>query len=333
MAENNNNTFTVTITPKTFNGIITGNGDGIYNVAYTSLTKDQIDEIGKQFADRLSDEESGLKKIARTGEYKDLEKKPGIPNGYTQESTFNKIAFSGNYNDLNPASRPALTNWPNTKPAFHEVAFNGDYTKLSNTPNLNVSDNNSSITGLANVAISGNYGDLNGTPALATIATSGNYNDLNYKPFISINLTEFNNSNVSESINNQLKDLGNSNISILDCGNFKDTHNNNLIAVFEDKIIQFLSLKIGIFQIITDSNIFYIQNIDYYPNIGNNNPNYYILTTSIQDQSNYNTIYEDDVITQEQADQKLNNLSNIGHYNIIIIDIVNKIIFNKIISI
>ena len=195
---------------------------------------------------------------------------------------------------------------------------------------------NEDITNWNNKGISnfsGNYEDLNGTPILATVATSGDYNNLNHRPFISINLTEFNNSNVSESINNQLKDLGNSNISILDCENFKDTHNNNLIAVFEDKIVQFLSLKTGIFQIITDSNIFYIQNIDYYPNIGNSNPNYYILTTSIQDQSNYNTIYEDDVITQEQADQKLNNLSNIGHYNIIIIDIVNKIIFNKIISI
>lgn len=168
----------VKIYPNNFNAFITAEkvvdennqqlSNYVCNVTYTNLKDGQITEIGQQFAKHLSDTDengnskAGLHKVALTGDYTQLENKPSASN----LQGFHEVAFSGNYNDLNPATRPALTNWPNTKPAFHEVAFNGDYTKLSNTPNLNVSDNNSSITGLADVAISGNYGDLNNLPNL-----------------------------------------------------------------------------------------------------------------------------------------------------------------------
>lgn len=100
MAENNNNNaFTVTITPETFNGIITKNpnGDGTYNVTYTSLTEDQIHDIGQQFAKHLSDTDengnskAGLHKVALTGDYTQLEKKPSASN----LQGFHEVAFSG----------------------------------------------------------------------------------------------------------------------------------------------------------------------------------------------------------------------------------------------
>lgn len=97
MADNNNNAFTVTITPQTFNGIITGNGDGTYNVTYTSLTEDQIHDIGQQFAKHLSDTDengnskAGLHKIALTGDYMQLENKPSA----SKLQGFHEVAFSG----------------------------------------------------------------------------------------------------------------------------------------------------------------------------------------------------------------------------------------------
>lgn len=150
-----NNSYEINVTLDDFNGIITKNpnGDGTYNVTYTSLTKDQINEIGQQFAKHLSDTDengnskAGLHKVALTGDYTQLENKPSASN----LQGFHKAAFSGNTSELNndkgflttatnaytgsPAStitQKHINEWNNKGTSN----FSGNYEELQNKPNI-----------------------------------------------------------------------------------------------------------------------------------------------------------------------------------------------------
>lgn len=336
------------LTAANINGIVTAGQDGTYNITYTNLTANQIAEIGAAFEASM---QKNLKPVAiNNGDYDDLTKKPTIPNGYTQESTFNKIAFSGNYNDLDRATRPELTNWPNTKPAFHEVAFNGDYNNLSNLPNLNASANNSSISGLANVALSGNYEDLNGAPELPEddiayniinegetnesksikplklIAFTGNYNDLDTKPSHLKNILNL--SNFLDSTNNAiLSNFGQTNEFIMNFNTLKENniYLNQVIKILVDKFLTYGNEIVFInsnkrYDIINvyrelDSNLeVSLIIMDY---IGFNNTNYLDIR------------YNGDNFTSEIASEINQNLSIQQQQGTFIFDYKNNIIYCK----
>lgn len=315
-----NNSYEINVTLDDFNGIITKNpnGDGTYNITYTNLTAQQIKDIGEAFEAAM---ENNLKPVAiNNGDYDDLTKKPIIPNGYTEESTFNKIAFSGNYNDLTQATRPELTNWPNTKPAFHEVAFNGDYTKLSNTPNLNVSDNNSSITGLANVAISGNYNDLQNAP----ISLSSK-----------INLSLYSTNN--NSANNKLWHLEYYNNDyqcyITDYSNFKDENNKTLKSAIDELFEDFYKLKQCFIE--NQDGLYFITNMKKTTDKVNNPPDFDFERIDLLPISNTNFTQ----LLSNLADPNNNEINSLedllGALNFgfthchIIIDLKNDILFFK----
>jgi hypothetical protein len=107
-----NNSYEINVTLDDFNAFITADkvvdennqqlSNYVCNVTYTSLTKDQIHEIGQQFAKHLSDTDengnskAGLHKVALTGDYAQLENKPSASN----LQGFKKVAFSGKTSDL-----------------------------------------------------------------------------------------------------------------------------------------------------------------------------------------------------------------------------------------
>lgn len=144
----NNNTNTVTISPRNNSSIfnIKKDGKNIFSldddgnlVIIGNISTGKIDMTG---------EISGLADVALSGSYNDLINKPALKT----------VATTGSYNDL--------TNKPN----LSTVATSGSYNDLTNKPNLAI------------VATSGKYNDLTGKPSLAAVATSGSYNDLTNKP-------------------------------------------------------------------------------------------------------------------------------------------------------
>ena len=199
MADNYN----VSVTLDSFNGIITKNpnGDGTYNVTYANLTNGQIEAIGTAIKTAM---QTSLNEVALSGEYDDLNVKPGIPSGYTQESNFNKVAFSGKASDLDNTD-------DNDEQVFLTKAI-FDTTEASKITDGKIAEWD------AKSDFSGNYNDLNGAPALpidtedensvyitinedteneqriirpfSKVAFTNNYTDLN-NTFFSINFGEF----------------------------------------------------------------------------------------------------------------------------------------------
>lgn len=105
MADNNTYTLPV-LTAANINGIVTQgqNSDGTYNITYTNLTGEQIQQIGNAFEIAM---QTNLKNVALSGKYNDLNVKPGIPTGYTQASNFSRVAFSGKASDLDNTNNDA----------------------------------------------------------------------------------------------------------------------------------------------------------------------------------------------------------------------------------
>lgn len=116
-------TYEISVTLNKFNGIIADNGDGTYNVTYANLTNGQIEAIGNAIKTAI---QTSLKEVALSGEYDDLNIKPGIPSGYTQTSNFSNVAFSGSYNDLN--NKPI--DIEGQRQNFAKIAFTGEYSDL-----------------------------------------------------------------------------------------------------------------------------------------------------------------------------------------------------------
>lgn len=168
-----NNSYEVNVTLNDFNGIITKNpnGDGTYNVTYTSLTKDQINEIGQQFAKHLSDTDengnskAGLHKVALTGNYTQLENKPSASN----LQGFHEVAFSGQASALDNGTGNNVTFL--TKTAFDKSV--AGKIKQSDVNSWNAKSD-----------FSGNYEDLNNLPNLSAIAFNADYRNLQNAPEI-----------------------------------------------------------------------------------------------------------------------------------------------------
>ena len=115
------------------------------------VTKSYVDSGDTNNKNYINSKINTLSTVAKTGNYNDLNNKPGLK----------PVATSGDYNDLE------------NKPTLKPVATTGNYNDLYNKPALKP------------VATSGSYSDLTGKPNLHTVATSGSYNDLKDKPNIS----------------------------------------------------------------------------------------------------------------------------------------------------
>lgn len=115
------------------------------------VTKSYVDSGDTNNKNYINSKINTLSTVAKTGNYNDLNNKPGLK----------PVATSGDYNDLE------------NKPTLKPVATTGNYNDLDDKPALKP------------VATSGSYSDLTGKPNLHTVATSGSYNDLKDKPNIS----------------------------------------------------------------------------------------------------------------------------------------------------
>lgn len=149
----------VKIYPDDFNAFITAEkvvdknnqqlSNYVCNVTYTSLTKDQINEIGQQFAKHLSDTDengnskAGLHKVALTGDYAQLENKPSASN----LQGFHEVAFSGQASALDndsgflTAATNAYTNSVASNITNEDIIywnnksdFDGKWASLANKP-------------------------------------------------------------------------------------------------------------------------------------------------------------------------------------------------------
>lgn len=349
---NNNNAFTVTITPQTFNGIITGNGDGTYNVTYTSLTEDQIHDIGQQFAKHLSDTDengnskAGLHKVALTGDYTQLENKPSA----SKLQGFHKVAFSGKTSHLDN-DEGFLTTATN--------AYTGSPASTITQNRINEWDNKVNTNDLAPIATTGNYTDLNGAPALPedniaydiinegetnesrtikslkNVAFTGNYNDLFNIPQSfnkKINFASFSNTEATLSENNKLLTLGTDDCYILNFNQLKNQDNQYLNDIIKNIVFDF---KNNLIFYILCNNINNFLITDVYADLINNditNPNYIIITYSSIITNNYYTEqYKGNNFTIEEAENLLNNNLelNVIYNGILIFDYRNNIIYCK----
>ena len=179
------------LTAADINGIVTAGQDGTYDITYTNLTSNQIQMIGQAFEQAMSDT---LANVALTGNYDDINGAPQLPESawetvehaadeeheetWTSQELkgFSNIAFSGDYTDLNPNSKPSATNLQ----SFHPIAFSGDYTDLN--PNSKPSATN--LQSFHPIAFSGDYTDLNNIPNLSAIAFNADYRNLQNAPEI-----------------------------------------------------------------------------------------------------------------------------------------------------
>ena len=82
------------LTAADINSIVTAGQDGTYNITYTNLTANQIQQIGSAFEAAM---QTNLKPVALSGNYDDLENKPSASN----LQGFHEVAFSGKTSDLN----------------------------------------------------------------------------------------------------------------------------------------------------------------------------------------------------------------------------------------
>lgn len=320
------------LTAADINGIVTAGQDGTYNITYTNLTANQIAEIGVAFETAMK---NNLKPVAiNNGDYDDLTKKPIIPNGYTEESTFNKVAFSGKASDLNNDSG-FLTSFTEIDPVFSaSVAANITNNDIENWNNKS--------------NFSGNYEDLNGAPSLPEdinneghayetinnqrqlktlkdIAFTGDYNDLINIPstvnsLLSLNLFE-KEDNLAD--NNQLYQLGETNTYITDFDQFTAIVNSELTLA---TVIQNMALNN-----LNNGKSIYLKNnqTSYFVNkielITTNDTIQYIKFIIYTMRDNF-----DITLNSNNAQNQLNNLNLVPVLKCIIFDYINNIIYCKI---
>ena len=317
------------LTAADINGIVTAGQDGTYNITYTNLTANQIQQIGSAFEVAM---QTNLNPIALSGEYNDLIGAPSLPNSaletvehepdeehpetWTSQEVkkFSDVAFSGKANDLeNDAG--FLTSFTETDPIF------------SASPAANIT--NQDITNWNNKSdFSGNYEDLNRIPTLATVATSGNYNDLINKPQVTISLEGFTNSNISTEENNKLRFLGNTDAYILNYDNFLNSSNMSLKDIFLNSINKYLQTSINLTIKSTLYN-FLVNNIQSY-NPDGEEAIYYILNLLPINNCNYATIrYDLDDFNEDIANQQLSNLTITEQSFILIIDTIYNVLYFK----
>ena len=338
-----NNSYEINVTLDDFNGIITKNpnGDGTYNVTYTSLTKDQINEIGQQFAKHLSDTDEngnskvGLHKVALTGDYAQLENKPSTSN----LQGFKKVAFSGKTSDLTNDSGFLTIN---------TNAYTGSPASTITQNHINKWDSKVNTNDLAPIATTGNYTDLNGAPSLPEdinneghayetinnqrqlktlkdIAFTGDYNDLINIPstvnsLLSLNLFE-KEDNLAD--NNQLYQLGETNTYITDFDQFTAIVNSELTLA---TVIQNMALNN-----LNNGKSIYLKNnqTSYFVNkielITTNDTIQYIKFIIYTMRDNF-----DITLNSNNAQNQLNNLNLVPVLKCIIFDYINNIIYCKI---
>ena len=193
------------LTAADINGIVTAGQDGTYNITYTNLTANQIQQIGNAFEAAM---QTNLKDVALNGEYNDLNVKPGIPTGYTQESNFNKVAFSGKASDLdntdNTGEQVFLTSFTESDPVFAASAAatitNTQITKWNNQSSYSNLDDlpaQDLLYNFSKIAFTGDYNDL-----LLNIPAEKTINDY----IFNLDLSEAENQNLANllTIDNQI---------------------------------------------------------------------------------------------------------------------------------
>lgn len=266
-------TYNVSVTLDSFNGIITGNGDGTYNVTYTNLTNGQIDAIGAAIEKAVED---NLPEVALSGSYEDLDDIPENNEGKRQG--FHEVAFTGEYSILEhkpdlkdlaflntvPYDKvdeaPSLINQPfiydeeneqytDEKAPFDRVAFTGNYEDLKNKPVL-FDKTYDSLINAPGIPDEG-YTDFNDKSTIKTfheIAFTGNYNALSNKPEAMPTIQTF---NIFQYSNNSL---------VQDIGKTTQIINNysSLTTFLEPEKISSVNLKEQINQIIAMNNVGYI---------------------------------------------------------------------------
>lgn len=317
------------LTDADINGIVTAGQDGTYNITYTNLTANQIAEIGAAFEQAMK---NNLKPVAiNNGDYDDLTKKPIIPNGYTEESAFNKIAFSGKASDLNNDSGFLTTN---TNAYTNSPASNITNRDIENWNNK--SDFDDSV--LSNIALSGNYNDLINPPSyqanqynFSNVAFTGNFFDLESIPESLNGIIYFNNfinnNNVSET--NKILTLGDQDTYILDFLNFQSDLGYLLPDVVMTMATNFL--QSGKLYFFTNINRRYlITNIVRYLN--NNNietPAYVKMEYAISNIDNYEP-YSGNNFSDSIAATQLDDLTLLQKTGYLIFDYINNVIYCKV---
>lgn len=311
-----NNSYEINVTLDDFNGIITKNpnGDGTYNITYTNLTANQIQQIGSAFEAAM---QTNLKSVALSGDYNDLENKPNIPTKVSQLS-----------NDSQYLTTEA-------DPIFTASAAAGITPELITSWN-NKSDFDDSV--LANIALSGSYNDLTNAPSYQTnqynfsnVAFTGNFFDLESIPESLNGIIYFNNfinnNNVSET--NKILTLGDQDTYILDFLNFQSDLGYLLPDVVMTMATNFL--QSGKLYFFTNINRRYlITNIVRYLN--NNNietPAYVKMEYTISNIDNYEP-YSGNNFSDSIAETQLNNLTLLQKTGYLIFDYINNVIYCKV---
>jgi hypothetical protein len=130
----------------------------------------------------LSDLDSSLATVAKTGSYSDLSNTPTIPTKVSDLTNDSHFVVD------NPSFTEAVTRTNIVSGEAFSIIL-GKIAKF--------------FTDLKAVAFSGAYSDLSGTPTLATVATSGSYNDLSNKPTIQTIAIEYNGTASATGVRNQ----------------------------------------------------------------------------------------------------------------------------------
>ncbi len=335
MAENDNTYTLPALTAANINGIVTQgqNSDGTYNITYTNLTGTQIQDIGNAFEAAM---QTNLKDVALHGEYNNLNVKPGIPNGYTQESNFSSVAFSGKASDLDNTDNNGEQVFL-TKAAF-------DITEASKITNGKIAEwdakSNFDSSSLKPIAFSASYTDLDDAPNdedgkrynFAEVAFTGSYYSLPDAPssFINIlNFTEFTNDDLNQTENDNFHNLCISDTYIVGLHNFKinadtlfDNKLFNLVYLFNNNKIPFF-LKNNLYT-------YLVTNAKEKRDSSTEELQYIKLDFSIINEDNYSSImYTGSNFTTEIASQQLNNLTLSSSCGILIFDYLNNVIYCK----